>query len=107
MKLNFPKLMTKRKFHVSVKHIPQKAERSGSVRLETEKVSEAINHVVNTLDERYCSVQNNSDRMALIAKPQCNQSDCSLADFKQTETRIYRKCKEPSHYKLKCPELTH
>ena len=86
MKLNFPKLMTKSRFHVLVKHIPQKEERSGSVGLEIEEVSEAIHPVVSILDKKYCSVQNNSDRMAVIAKAQLNQSDCSLPDFKQTET---------------------
>ena len=94
VKLNFPKLITKRKFQVLIKHIPQKAERSGSVGLETEEVSEAIHPVVKSLDKRYCSVQNNSDRMALIAKAQWNQSDCSLPDFKQIETRVCPKCKK-------------
>ena len=103
-KSNFSKIVTKRKFHVLVKHVPEKIGRNRSVGQDIEEVSEAIHPIVNNLDKRFASVQNNSERMASITEAQWNQSDCSLPDFKKTTTRICPKCKGPSHYKSSCPE---
>ena len=93
--VNFPTTNLLRKFHVLTFHVPEKAILRGTVGMEAEHCSESIHPVVNKLDRTYATTQNTYDRLALVAKSQWLQSDCTLTNFKKPKQRKCSKLSIP------------
>ena len=104
-KENIRRIITERKFHILVNHVPQRAKLIHSVGMEIEEASESIHPVINRLERTYCSIQNIKERFGLIMKAQWNQSDSCLPYFKTAKTRICPKCNNPSHHGRKCDQV--
>ena len=68
----------KRKFHVLVVHVPEKARLAGSVGIETEQAIEALHPKVNRWATTFAAVTNDAVRFGAIAEKQWLQSNVGL-----------------------------
>ena len=84
--------------------VPRKALMSATVGLEAERYSESILPFCNKWDKLY-TVQNDKQKLALIAKAQWLASNPGLANFNNPKQRKCQKCGLPSHYKKSCTQI--
>ena len=102
MPLNFKEKSLPRKLHMLTYEVPRKAVLLGNVGLEAEHCSESIHPFCNKCDRLYRTVQNNKEKLALIAKAQWLASNPSLTNFSRPRPRKCSKCGLPTHYKKTC-----
>ena len=77
----FPEEPMKRKFHVLVHHVPEKARATRTVGLEGEHTSESIHPVINKLERYGATMQNMEQKLKYIAQAAWLHSDTSLPDI--------------------------
>ena len=105
--INFKEENLSRKFHMLTHEVPRKALMSATVGLEAEHCSESIHPFCNKWGRLYKTVQNDKQKLALIAKAQWLANNPGLANFNKpiAKQRKCQKCGPSSHYKKSCTHM--
>ena len=102
---NFKEESSSRKFHMPAYEVPKKALMCATVGLEAKHCSESIHPFCNKWDRFYRTVQNEKQKLALIAKAQWLASNPGLLNFSKPKQRKCSRCNLPSHHRKSCTQM--
>ena len=91
--MNYPEESVKPKLHILSYTFGQKAEQTGSIRLETEQLIESIHLFVIRKERRYASVRQPIQQKALVARSQWIASENELSNYVKWQTKLSKDVK--------------